>query len=54
MTRQERMDKVWDCIGRALSQSDAQRVIDLCEDLENVEDISELMGVLGQASPARA
>ena len=54
MTRQERMDKVWDCIGRALSQPDAQRVIDLCEDLENVNDISELMSILGQASPARA
>ena len=54
MTREERMDKVWDCIGRALSQSDAQRVIDLCEDLENVSDITELMAILGQASPARA
>ena len=54
MTREERLDKVWDCIGRALSQSAAQRVIDLCEDLENVSDITELMAILGQASPARA
>lgn len=48
MTRDEHMDKVWDCIGRALSKPDAERVIDLLEDLENVHEISALMHILGQ------
>jgi 2-methylcitrate dehydratase PrpD len=53
MTRDERMDKVWDCIGRALSQPDGQQVIDLVEDLENVADITALMRIMGQKSPVR-
>jgi hypothetical protein len=48
MTREERMDKVWDCIGRALSHQDAERVIALLEDLENVSDISAVMQIIGQ------
>ena len=48
MTREERMDKVWDCIGRELSQQDAERVIALLEDLENVPDIAALMQIIGQ------
>lgn len=54
MSRDERMDKVWDCIGRALPKPDAQQVIDLVEDLENVTDISELMRLMGRKSPVRA
>jgi 2-methylcitrate dehydratase PrpD len=49
MTREERMDKVWDCVGRALSTQDAERVIALLEDLENVPDISAMMQIIGQA-----
>ena len=53
MTRDERMAKVWDCIGRALPQPAAQQALDLLEDLENVEDISTLMEILGQKAPGR-
>ena len=54
MNRDERMEKIWDCIGRALPKQDAQQVIDLVEDLENVPDVSELMRIMGQKSPIRA
>ena len=54
MNRQQRMDKVWDCVRRALSDADGQRVIGLLEDLENVPDVAAIMAVLGQASSARA
>ncbi|MDA0735360.1 MAG: MmgE/PrpD family protein [Chloroflexi bacterium] len=54
MSRDQRMDKVWDCIGRALPKQDAQQVIDLVEDLENVPDISTLMQIMGQKSPVGA
>ena len=47
------MNKIWDCIGRALPKQDAQQVIDLVEDLENVTDISELMRIMGKQSPVR-
>jgi hypothetical protein len=48
MTREERLDKVWDCVGRVLSKTDAERVIALLEDLENVPDISDIMQMIGQ------
>src|SRR2546427_671628 len=48
MTRAERLDKVWDCVGRVLSTQDAERVIALLEDLENVPDISALLQIIGQ------
>jgi 2-methylcitrate dehydratase PrpD len=48
MTREEHLDKVWDCVGRVLSKQDAERVIALLEDLENVPDISVLMQIIGQ------
>ncbi|MCH8744436.1 MAG: MmgE/PrpD family protein [Chloroflexi bacterium] len=54
MTREERMFKVWDCVGRALPKPDGDRMIALLEDLENVPDISELMQIVGQKSPVRA
>jgi 2-methylcitrate dehydratase PrpD len=54
MNRQQRQDKVWDCVKRALSEADGQRVIALLEDLENVPDVAEIMAVLGQASAVRA
>jgi len=54
MNRGERMEKIWDCIGRALPKQDAQQVIDLVEDLENVPDVSKLMRIMGQKSPIRA
>jgi hypothetical protein len=49
MSREERMAKVWDCVGRALSKSDASRAIALLEDLEKVPDISAIMQIIGQS-----
>ena len=54
MNRDERMDKIWDCVGRALPKRDAQKLIDLVEDLENVTDISALMRIMGKRSLVRA
>jgi 2-methylcitrate dehydratase PrpD len=48
MSREERMAKIWDCVGRALSTADAERAIALLEDLENVPDISAIMQMIGQ------
>jgi 2-methylcitrate dehydratase PrpD len=48
MTREERLDKVWDCVGRILSTQDAERVIALLEDLEHVPDIAALLQIIGQ------
>ena len=52
MSRQQRMAKVWDCIGRVLAIPDGERMLELVEDLENVPDISALMAILGQKPPA--
>jgi hypothetical protein len=49
MSREERMAKVWDCVGRSLSTSDASRAIALLEDLEKVPDISAIMQIIGQS-----
>jgi hypothetical protein len=51
MSREQRMGKVWDCIGRVLSDRDGERMLALVEDLENVPDISTLMTILGQKPP---
>lgn len=48
MTREERLEKVWDCIGRVLATPEATRVIALLEDLEHVPDISTLMQEIGR------
>ena len=52
MSRDMRLAKVWDCVGRALSTPDAERAIALIEDLENVADIAALMQIIGQAKTA--
>jgi 2-methylcitrate dehydratase PrpD len=54
MSREEHMDKIWDCVGQALPHQDAEHVIALLEDLENVADISTIMRILGKESPHRA
>ena len=48
MSREERMDKVIDCVGRVLTDQDADRLVSLIEDLENVADISEIMDLIGR------
>ena len=52
MSREQRLAKVWDCIGRVLGDRDGGRMLALVEDLENVPDISALMAILGQKPPS--
>ncbi len=47
MSREERMDKVWDCVGRTLTHPDAERVIAMVENLEHVSDVSAIMQMIG-------
>ena len=54
MSREERLEKVRDCVRRVLSEEDARRMVSLVEDLENVADISVLMQVMGQHPPDSA
>ena len=51
MTREQRLAKVWDCIGRVLAHEDGEGMLALVEDLEEVPDISTLMVILGQKPP---
>ena len=51
MTREQRLAKVWDCIGRVLAHEDGEGMLALVEDLEEVSDISALMVILGQKPP---
>ena len=53
MSREERLVKVRDCFRRALSDSDAERVLEMLEKLEDLRDVGELMGVLGQVVAGR-
>ena len=54
MSHQERIDKFLDCVRRVLVDQDAERLLTLLEDLENVDDISAIMAILCQKSPLRA
>ena len=53
MSREERLEKVRDCVCRVLNEEDARRMVSLVEDLENVADISELMELLGRRAAGR-
>ena len=53
MSRDQRMSKLRDCFQRALSDADTERVLEMLEDLEHLEDVSRLMGVLGQTAAGR-
>ncbi len=52
MSREERMDKVIDCVQRVLPDSDVERLLTLLENLENVTDVSTIMEILGR-KPSR-
>ncbi len=54
MSRQERMDKIWDCFRRVLVDWDGDLVLTLFEELENLADVSDPMELVGQSSPSRA
>ncbi len=53
MSREQRLDKVWNCVRRVLSDPAGEDLLGRLEDLENVADISAVMAILGQNSPTR-
>ena len=53
MSRDQRLDKVRDCFRRALSDADAERVLEMLENLERLDDVAQLMGILGQNAVGR-
>ena len=53
MTREQRLTKVRDCFTRALSDADTERVLDMLENLESLDDAGRLMDVLGQVATSR-
>ncbi len=53
MSREQRLAKVSDCFDRALTDADAGRVLEMLENLEGVDDVGQLMGVLGQVAAGR-
>jgi len=54
MSREERLVKVRDCFTRALSASDTERALEMLENLEQVDDLAELMGILGNPAARTA
>jgi 2-methylcitrate dehydratase PrpD len=52
MSREERLDKVWNCVRRVLPDQEGARLLGLLEALENEDDISAIMAMLGQEPPA--
>ncbi len=54
MTRDQRLTKVGDCFTRALSDADTERVLEMLENLESLDDTADLMAVLGNAAVGRA
>ena len=53
MSRDERLVKLHDCFSQAMSDADIQRTLDMLENLENVADVGELMGILGKVAIGR-
>ena len=53
MSRDERLAKVRDCFRRALSDADTERVLEMLENLDGLDDTAQLMSVLGQPSTGR-
>ena len=50
MSREQRLAKVRDCFRRALSEADTERALEMLENLERLDDLGQLMGVLGQTA----
>jgi aconitate decarboxylase len=46
LTREQRTNKVMACVGGAISDGDAQRVIGLVERLEELDDVREIMDIV--------
>lgn len=53
MSRDQLLTKARDCFHRALSEADTERVVEMLENLESLDDVGQLMGVLGQATASR-
>ena len=53
MSREQLLAKARDCFHRGLSATDTERVLDMLENLESLDDVGQLMGVLGQAAASR-
>ena len=53
MSREERLVKVRDCFNRLLSTADTEQVIGMLENLEDLTEVGELMGILGKAAAGR-
>ena len=54
MTREQRLTKVRDCFTRALSDADTERVLEMLENLESLDDTRQLMDILGNVAVGRA
>ena len=54
MSRDQLLAKARDCFHRGLSETDTVGVLDMLENLESLDDVGQLMGVLGRAAPSRA
>ena len=54
MSRDQRLAKVRDCFTRALSDADTERVLEMLENLESLDDAADLMAVLGNVAVGRA
>lgn len=52
MSHEERLSKVRSCAQRCLTPTDIERTITLVEALENLQDLRQLMAILGQKSAA--
>ena len=53
MSREEHLVKIRDCFNRALPESATEPAIAMLENLEDLSDVGELMGILGQAAVGR-
>lgn len=51
ITRETRLSKFFDCVAGAISKKDAETVVAITEDMRNVKDIHQLMGILRNATP---
>ena len=54
MSRDQLLAKARDCFTRALSDADTERVLEMLENLESLDDTADLMAVLGNVAVGRA
>lgn len=54
MSRDQLLAKARDCFRRGLSETDTEQALEMLENLESLDDVGQLMGVLGQAAASRA